>query len=110
MKTKRIFTIGLLAVVAATTGAVVAQTPQLVGTWAPLRELTTPLSGGASLALPDGRTLIAGGTAAGNTPIDGVTIYDAVNDALIRPGSSSSRAPVTRPPCSRTGACSSWAA
>ena len=86
LKTKRIFTIGLLAVVAATTGAVVAQSPQLVGTWAPLRELTTPLSGGASVALPDGRTLIAGGTAAGNTPIDGVTIYDPVNDALISAG------------------------
>ena len=86
LKTKRTFSIALLAVVAATAGAVVAQTPQPIGTWAPLRELSTPLPSGASVALPDGRTLIAGGTAAGNTPVDAVTIYDAVNDALIPAG------------------------
>src|SRR5262245_5599862 len=86
VKARRLLTIGLLAVVAATTGAVVAQTPQAVGTWSPLRDLATPLSNGASVALPDGRMLIAGGTAVGNTPTDGVTIYDPANDSSILAG------------------------
>jgi hypothetical protein len=86
VKARRILTIGLLALVTVTTGALVAQTPQAIGTWAPLRDLANPLSNGASIALPDGRTLIAGGTAAGDTPTDGVTLYDPTNDTLILAG------------------------
>ena len=86
MKARRILTIGLLALVTVTTGALVAQTPQAIGTWAPLRDLANPLPNGASVALPDGRTLIAGGTAAGDRPTDGVTLYDPTNDTLILAG------------------------
>src|SRR5262245_20779745 len=86
VKAKRFVTFGLLALVAVASGALLAQAPQGVGTWAPLEDLASPLSKGASVALPDGRTLIVGGTTTASTPTDSVTIYDPVNDTLTEAG------------------------
>jgi hypothetical protein len=86
VKAKRLVTCGLLALVAAASGALLAQEPQAVGTWALLQDLATPLPDGASVALPDGRTLVAGGAATGREATETVTIYDPVNDSLIPAG------------------------
>jgi hypothetical protein len=82
LRTRRFVVVGLSALVAIASGALLAQAPQAVGTWSPLADLRTPLSNGASVALPDGRTLIAGGMGADGVASDSVAIYDAVNDSL----------------------------
>ena len=86
MKVGRFVIFAVLAVAAITSGALLAQAPQAVGTWAPVQDLQTPLSNGASVALPDGRTLIAGGLNADGTLSDTITIYDPVNDSLTPAG------------------------
>ncbi len=86
MKVGRFVTFALLAIAAITSGALLAQAPQAVGTWAPLEDLASPLSNGAAVALPDGRTLIAGGTLTDGTPTNHVTIYDPVSDSLTAAG------------------------
>ena len=86
VKARRFVTFAFLAVAAITSGALLAQAPQAVGTWAPLQDLQTPLSNGASVALADGRTLIVGGMRADGTPSDAITIYDAVSDSLTPAG------------------------
>ena len=86
LKAQRLVTFAVLAVAAVTSGALLAQAPQAVGTWAPLQDLQTPLSNGASVALSDGRTLIVGGMRADGTLSDAITIYDAVNDSLTPAG------------------------
>ena len=86
VKARRFVTFAFLAVAAITSGALLAQAPQAVGTWAPLQDLQTPLSNGASVALADGRTLIVGGMRADGTLSDAITIYDAVSDSLTPAG------------------------
>src|SRR5262245_10309341 len=86
LKVRRFVTFAVLAAAVITSGALLAQAPQAVGTWAPVQDLQTPLSNGASVALSDGRTLIAGGMRADGTLSDTITIYAAVNDSLIPAG------------------------
>src|SRR4029434_3874145 len=87
VKVGRFVIFAVLAVAAAiTSGALLAQSPQAGGTWAPLQDLPTPLSHGASVAFSDGRTLIVGGMRADGTPSDTIAIYDAVNDSLTPAG------------------------
>ena len=86
MKAKRFITFGLLALVAVMSGALLAQAPQAVGTWASVGDVATPLSNGAVVALSDGRTLVAGGLGSGDTPTDGVTIYNPVDNSVIAAG------------------------
>ena len=56
---------GLAIVASITSGALLAQAPQAIGTWVSVGEVSSPLANGAIVALPDKRTLIAGGTAGG---------------------------------------------
>jgi hypothetical protein len=70
----RVVPVSLLALAAA--GLLVhAAPPQEVGTWAALGAVADARSGAASVALTDGRTLIAGGVANGS-PTDSVVVYD----------------------------------
>jgi Galactose oxidase, central domain len=86
LKAKRFATFGLLALVAVTSGALLAQAPQAVGTWASVGDVGSPLSNGAVVTLSDGRTLIAGGIASGDTPTDAVTIYNPVDNSVTAAG------------------------
>ena len=87
MKSRRFGTLALLAIVAAvTSGALLAQAPQGIGTWVSVGEVGAALSNGAVVAMPDGRTLIAGGTLADGTLTDGVTIYDPVDNSVVGAG------------------------
>jgi len=80
-----------LAIVAAiTSGALLAQAPQAIGTWVSIGDLSSPLTNGASVALPDKRTLIAGGALADGTLTDAVTIYDSVDDSAAAAGTLTS--------------------
>ena len=70
----RVLPVSLLALAAA--GLLVhAAPPQEVGTWAALGAVADARSGAASVALNDGRTLIAGGVVNGS-PTDSVVVYD----------------------------------
>ena len=51
----------LVAVAAVTSGVMLAQPPQAVGTWASLGEIALP--SGPAITWPDGRTLIVGESA-----------------------------------------------
>ena len=87
MKSRRFGTLALLAIVAAvTSGALLAQAPQEIGTWVSVGEVGAALTNGAVVAMPDGRTLIAGGTLADGTLTDGVTIYDPVDNSVVGAG------------------------
>ena len=91
VKAKRFGILALLATVAAvTSGALLAQAPQPIGTWASVGEVSTPLTNGAAVALPDNRTLIAGGKLADGTLTDAVTIYDPVDNSVTAAGTLTS--------------------
>ena len=64
------------ALIAAASLALRAQLPQEVGTWAPMGPVSQARSGAASVTLPDGRMLVAGGRLADGTVTDAVTIFD----------------------------------
>ena len=91
MKARRYGIWASLAIVAAiTSGALLAQAPQAIGTWVSIGDLSSPLTNGASVALPDKRTLIAGGALADGTLTDAVTIYDSVDDSAAAAGTLTS--------------------
>ena len=91
MKARRYGIWASLAIVAAiTSGALLAQAPQAIGTWVSVGDLSSPLTNGASVALPDKRTLIAGGALADGTLTDAVTIYDSVDDSVAAAGTLTS--------------------
>jgi len=52
-----------------------AEPPQAIGTWASIGASPEDRVGAASVALPDGRTVIAGGIASG-IPTDAVVLFD----------------------------------
>ena len=81
---------GLAIVAAITSGALLAQAPQAIGTWVSVGDLSSPLTNGAAVALPDKRTLIAGGALADGTLTDAVTIYDSVDDSATAAGTLTS--------------------
>ena len=82
----------LLAVVATFHPLVTASIPQVpTGTWAPAGEIAAIPSGAASVALPDGRLVVAGGSASDGALLSGIGIYDAVGDAWA-PGGELSQA------------------
>ena len=81
---------GLAIVAAITSGALLAQAPQAIGTWVSVGDLSSPLTNGAVVALPDKRTLIAGGALADGTLTDAVTIYDSVDDSAAAAGTLTS--------------------
>jgi hypothetical protein len=84
---KRLAAFALLAIVAATGSRILlADEPQAVGTWASAGPVGTPLPNGVSVAMPDGRVLLVGGTTADATPTDGVTMYDAATDSMTTAG------------------------
>src|SRR5207247_3611167 len=62
-----------------------AEPPQAVGTWATLG--TTPESrvGAAAVALPDGRTLIAGGSI-DSAPTDSVVVFNPADGSFTTAG------------------------
>jgi N-acetylneuraminic acid mutarotase len=63
-----------------------AQAPQAVGTWAPAGELAESQSGGAAVALEDGRTLIVGGSGADGAPTDRVVIVSPWDNSFFVTG------------------------
>jgi hypothetical protein len=81
---------GLAIVAAITSGALLAQAPQAIGTWVSVGEVSSPLINGASVALPDKRTLIAGGALTDGTFTDAVTIYDSVDNSATAAGALTS--------------------
>ena len=81
---------GVAIVAAITSGALLAQAPQAIGTWVSVGDLSSPLTNGASVALPDKRTLIAGGALADGTLTDAVTIYDSDDDSVTAAGTLTS--------------------
>ena len=67
--------IGFLVVVSGAGLLVRAESPQAVGTWASLGNTPESRIGAAAVGLPDGRTLITGGTING-APTDSVVILN----------------------------------
>ena len=59
-----------------------AESPQAVGTWRSMGAVADARTGAAAVTLADGRTLIAGGTAADGLPTDSVVIYDALANSF----------------------------
>ncbi|HYU80339.1 MAG TPA: kelch repeat-containing protein, partial [Vicinamibacterales bacterium] len=53
-----------------------AQNPQPIGTWEAIGAIPDARANAASVALPDGRTLIAGGTNVAGELLNTVVIYD----------------------------------
>jgi len=53
-----------------------AEPPQAVGTWASMGTMADSRTDAASVALPDGRTLIVGGTVADGSATDSIAIFD----------------------------------
>ena len=86
------FASALMLVVGGSGLALWAQPPQAVGTWTSMGAVAQARTGAAAVVLDDGRTLVAGGTAADGTVTDSVLIYD--------PQRTHSPAPVD---CSRRG-------
>ena len=76
----------LLVSIAVGPGLVVwGQAPQPVGSWAPTGAIADSRDGSASAPLADGRTLIAGGYAAG-IPTPSVVIYNPLDNTFIAVG------------------------
>ena len=91
VKARRFGTLAGLAIAASiASGALLAQAPQAIGTWVSVGEVSAPLANGAIVALPDKRTLIAGGKLADGTLTDAVTIYDPVDNSAIAAGTLTS--------------------
>jgi hypothetical protein len=63
-----------------------ASAPQAIGTWTSIGVISDIPSGAATVALADGRTLIAGGAVAGGSPTDRVAIYDPSTHTLSSAG------------------------
>ena len=59
-----------------------AEPPQAVGTWAPASPVSDSRSGAVAVALPDGRTLIAGGVTADGQVTDSVVYFDPATQAF----------------------------
>ena len=70
------FVVALVLASCASGLLVQAQLPQDVGEWVAAATVADSRTGAAAVALPDGRTLIAGGLAANGTATDTVVIYD----------------------------------
>jgi len=84
---KRFVAVALLAIVAVTGSRILlADEPQAVGTWASSGTVATGLTNGASVAMPDGRTIIAGGAMADGTPTESVTIFDPADNSIASAG------------------------
>jgi hypothetical protein len=62
-----------------------AEPPQAVGTWTSIGAAPENRIGAASVALPDGRTLIVGGLANG-TPTDAVVVFDPADSSFSTAG------------------------
>ena len=78
----------ILAIVALVSGAGLllrAEPPQEVGTWASIGTAPENRIGAAAVALPDGRTLIAGGLADG-TATDAVVVFDPADSSFATAG------------------------
>ena len=78
----------ILAIVALVSGAGLllrAEPPQDVGSWASIGNAPENRIGAAAVALPDGRTLIAGGLANG-TPTDAVVVFDPADSSFAAAG------------------------
>src|SRR5215212_9499660 len=82
--------LALAILVAAASGALLAQAPQAIGTWLPVSPVNTELAKGAVVALPDNQTLIVGGTLADGTLSDAATIYDPVTNSVVAAGTLTS--------------------
>jgi hypothetical protein len=82
MQERRFVVFALVAIAAVTSGAMLAQSPQAVGTWASLGEIGAPLPRGAAVALPDGRTLIVGGLTTEGVPTASVTSFDPADKSV----------------------------
>ena len=85
---------GLIIAAGITSGALLAQVPQQIGTWVSVGGTSSPLSNGAAVALSDDRTLIVGGKLADGTLTDAVTIYDPVDNSTTAAGTK----PMVNPP------------
>jgi hypothetical protein len=78
----------VLAIIALVSGAGLllrAEPPQEVGTWASIGTAPENRIGAAAVALPDGRTLIAGGLANG-TPTAAVVVFDPADSSFATAG------------------------
>src|SRR5262245_225474 len=76
----------VLLVIASSAGLLLrAESPQAVGTWASLGNTPDSRVGAAAVGLPDGRTLITGGTVNG-APTDSVVIFSPANGSFTSGG------------------------
>ena len=87
MQVRRSVVLALVAVAAVTSGVMLAQSPQAVGTWASIGEIGTPLPSGPAVALPDGRTLIVGGLTTEGLPTASVLAFDPIDKSATDAGS-----------------------
>ena len=79
------FALAVLALVSGAGLLLRAEPPQAVGTWASIGTAPENRIGAAAVALPDGRTLIAGGLAIG-TPTDAVVVFDPADSSFATAG------------------------
>src|SRR5262245_11060488 len=80
-----------MAIAAAAAGLLLwAQVPQPIATWAAAGAIADGRANAASVELPDGRTLIAGGTNVAGAALDSVVIYDPADNSFSSVGQLSS--------------------
>jgi len=76
------FIVAIAAMVGSSGFLLRAEPPQAVGTWASMGTIADSRTGAASVALPDGRTLVVGGTRADGSVTGSIAILDPSDNSM----------------------------